>query len=122
MHNLNIPETPMTTKIQMSTAGVCEISGTSRPEDPNEFFAPVFEWLDDYFISAPAPLELNVHLKYFNTSSSKVLLDIFETLEDNKDKVDVSVVWIYEEDDDELLDAGEELLELVEIEYELREI
>lgn len=50
------------------------------------------------------------------------MLENLEILEDNKDKVEVGVVWIYEEDDDELLDAGEELLDLVEIEYELREI
>lgn len=122
MHNLNIPETPMTPNVQMNTSGICTIEGTSRPEDPNEFFAPIFEWLDDYFEESTQPLELNVQLKYFNTSSSKVLLDIFETLEDHKDDLEVKVVWIYEEDDDELLDAGEELLELVEIEYELREI
>jgi len=65
---------------------------------------------------------LNIHLKYFTTSSNNVLLENLEILEDNKDKVEVGVVWIYEEDDDELLDAGEELLDLVEIEYELREI
>ena len=65
---------------------------------------------------------MNIHLKYFTTSSNKVLLENLEILEDNKDKVEVGVVWIYEEDDDELLDAGEELLDLVEIEYELREI
>lgn len=65
---------------------------------------------------------MNIHLKYFTTSSNNVLLENLEILEDNKDKVEVGVVWIYEEDDDELLDAGEELLDLVEIEYELREI
>ena len=54
-------------------------------------------------------------MKYFNTSSSKVLIDIFETPEDNKVKVQVSVVSLYHEDDEDLFD-------LVEIEYELREI
>ncbi|MDC3220663.1 DUF1987 domain-containing protein [Flavobacteriales bacterium] len=66
-------------------------------------------------MAAPAPLELNVGLKYFNTSSSKVLIDIFETPEDNKVKIQVIVVNLYQEDDEELFD-------LVEIEYELREI
>lgn len=122
MENLNIEESKLSPRIEMNVSGDCKISGVSRPEDPKTFFKPVFDWLDSFFEAKSAPLNLSVELNYFNTSSSKVLLDIFEKLEENKDEVDVKVVWIYKEDDDELMDAGEELLDLVEIEYELREV
>lgn len=122
MENLSIEESKLSPYIEMNVSGACKITGVSRPEDPKTFFKPVFDWLDSFFELKPAPLILTIELNYFNTSSSKVLLDIFEKLEDNKEEVDVKVIWIYEEDDDELLDAGEELLDLVEIDYELKEV
>ena len=55
--------------------GVIEIKGRSIPENSIEFYKPLVEWLEEY---SGAPMDLtqvNVQLEYFNTSSSKCILD-----------------------------------------------
>ena len=60
--------------------GLLEIKGKSIPENSLEFYRPVFEWLESYS-QAPAPSTvLRVALEYFNTSSSKCLLDLWRDL------------------------------------------
>ncbi len=57
-----------------------EISGRSLPEDVVAFYDPILEWLDEY---AQNPLEktvFNFKLEYFNTASSKLLLDVLLNL------------------------------------------
>ena len=52
---------------------------------------------------------VNVQLEYFNTSSSKCILDVFKKLEAiHKAKNDVIINWHYEEDDEDMLEAGED--------------
>ena len=96
-----------------------EISGRSLPEDVNMFFEPIMDWIDEY---AEDPLDKTVFdfkLEYFNTASSKVILDIllkFEEIVEN-DK-DVTIKWHYHEDEEDMLEAGEEYADIVEISFE----
>jgi len=96
-----------------------EISGRSLPEDVVAFYDPILEWLDEY---AENPLEktvLNIKLEYFNTASSKLLLDILLKLEDmNEDGKDVLVRWHYPDDDEDMEEAGEEYEDIVEVPFE----
>lgn len=96
-----------------------EISGRSLPEDVVAFYDPILEWLDEY---AQNPLEktvFNFKLEYFNTASSKLLLDVLLKLEDMYDAGhDVLVKWHYPDDDEDMEEAGEEYAEIVEIPFE----
>ncbi|MCB1141445.1 MAG: DUF1987 domain-containing protein [Leptospiraceae bacterium] len=88
--------------------GLLEISGESYPENALSFYKPVFEWLDKA-ISSKIELTVNFKLNYFNTSSSKCVIDILDSIENyfqNSGKV--SVNWYYEEDDDDMMETGEE--------------
>ena len=60
--------------------GVCTISGKSYLEDTTQFYLPLLEWLDQYFVEVNKPVEFNVKLNYYNTSSSRSVLDIFDLL------------------------------------------
>lgn len=96
-----------------------EISGRSLPEDVSMFYEPILSWIDQY---AEAPNEttvFNFKLEYFNTASSKVILDIllkFEEIHENGNKVVVK--WHYREDEEDMLEAGEEYADIVEIPFE----
>jgi hypothetical protein len=99
--------------------GIFEISGRSLPEDVAAFYEPILEWLDEY---AEAPLDktvFNFKLEYFNTASSKLLLDVLLKLEDMYDDgKDVMVRWHYPDDDEDMEEAGEEYADIVEVPFE----
>ena len=83
-----------------------EIKGISCPENPVQFYNPLFEELQG-FLEKNAKLNMVVHLDYFNTGSSKCLLNIFNLLAERIEKKENSLVtWITEEEDMELIEAG----------------
>lgn len=93
------------------------ISGRSLPEDVSFFYKPVFDWLDVFEKSDSNDTVFKFKLEYFNTASSKVILDILMRLEDinNSSSSNLCIEWFYMEADDDMLEAGEEYKELVEI-------
>ncbi|MEA3450753.1 MAG: DUF1987 domain-containing protein [Bacteroidota bacterium] len=97
---------------------IFEISGRSLPEDVVAFYEPILEWFDDY---AQSPLDKTVFdfkLEYFNTASSKLLLDVLLKLEDMfDDENDILVRWHYPEDDEDMEEAGEEYADIVEVPF-----
>ncbi len=105
------------------------ISGVSRPEDVRSFYYPVLEWLHNFLeeeistgktsFTEKKPLTLEVQLKYFNSSSAKFLFDIFTEIgKISNAGQKVRILWYYDADDDDMLDAGEELSEIAEIPFE----
>mgnify|MGYP004447805553 FL=1 len=96
-----------------------EISGRSLPEDVVAFYDPILEWIDEY---AQNPLDktvFNFKLEYFNTASSKLLLDVLLKLEEMYNVGhDVLVKWHYPDDDEDMQEAGEEYADIVEVPFE----
>ncbi len=97
-----------------------EISGRSLPEDVVTFYKPVMDWLEELEKSPIDGMKFDVRLDYFNTASSKILLDIFLKLDEiHGAGVDIRVRWYYSELDEDLAEAGEEYSELVEIPFDV---
>lgn len=96
-----------------------EITGKACPENMEEFYAPVFKWLDSYLEDPNDETVFHINLKYYNTASSKALLKILQKLEKIQIKnKKVKVVWHYDPDDEELLMAGEDYSELISVPFE----
>jgi hypothetical protein len=97
------------------------ISGRSLPEDVTSFYAPVFEWLTEFSENPCDETIFKFKLEYFNTASSKIILDILMRLEELvlSDSADITIEWHYSEADDDMLEAGEEYKELVELPFNL---
>ena len=96
-----------------------EISGRSLPEDVSMFYEPILSWIDEYSAAPNAETVFNFKLEYFNTASSKVILDILLKFEDIYEKGNKIVVkWHYREDEEDMLEAGEEYADIVEIPFE----
>ncbi|OQY05415.1 MAG: hypothetical protein B6I20_01285 [Bacteroidetes bacterium 4572_117] len=84
--------------------GVCSISGKSFLEDTTEFYLPLLEWLDQFFREENKPIELNIKLTYYNTSSSRSILDIFDLLKLYEEKGgQVEVNWYSRDIDVEII-------------------
>lgn len=94
--------------------GIFEISGRSLPEDTAEFYQPVLDWLDEYGESPKETTNFVFKLEYFNTASSKLILDVLSKLEEIEG---VNVIWYFHEDDEDMEEAGEEFSELVEVPF-----
>lgn len=98
---------------------IFEISGRSLPEDVTAFYDPILNWLDEYATSPNAKTVFTFKLVYFNTASSKLLLDILMKLEEmHEDDKDILVKWYYPEDDEDMQEAGEEYADIVDIPFE----
>ena len=121
MDNLVIEGTKQTPHIDFNAStGVLSISGRSIPESTFEFFNPVLQWLDEYAGIAGDETVINVSLEYFNTSSSKYILEIFKRLKGVlNDGKDVLVKWYYEEDDEEMMETGEDYEDVSGLPFEI---
>ncbi len=124
MKNMNIEGSPKTPRINFDCElGVLELYGRSIPENSVEFFEPLNEWLDEYSKEAKVETIINVKLEYFNTSSSKCILDLFKKLESiNGSVTSVKVNWFYEKDDEDMAEAGEDYEAIVDLPFNLIEV
>ncbi|HSZ72134.1 MAG TPA: DUF1987 domain-containing protein [Cytophagaceae bacterium] len=119
MNALSIKATDDTPSINFDPAtGMLEISGRSLPEDAAGFYKPVLDWLKQYGASAKTASSLAMKLEYFNTASSKIILDIFNVVE--KFSSDKKVIWYFDKDDEDMQEAGEEFSEIVNIPFEYK--
>lgn len=95
-----------------------KLSGKSLPENVISFYDPIISWLKEY---AKDPLDkttFEIILDYFNTASSKLLLDIFMLLEEIQEKgPEVEINWHYADYDEDMKEAGLEYSEMVEIKF-----
>ncbi len=116
MEIIQLEGTEDTPKITLNKeAALFEISGRSLPEDSAEFYAPILEWLGKYKEDSNPETKFHFKLEYFNTASSKLILDILSVLEDIEG---TTIIWYYHEDDEDMEEAGEEFSDLVDIEFE----
>ena len=102
--------------------GIFELSGRSLPEDVSKFYGPILNWLDEYAQSPNDQTVFDFKLSYFNTASSKIILDILMKLEAmHDDGVKITIKWHYPSDDEDMKEAGEEYADIVEVPIELVE-
>ena len=124
MEPIIIEGSPKTPTIKFdSKAGVFEIKGRSIPENSVEFYKPLVDWLDAYKEEPLSKTTVDVKLEYFNTSSSKCILEVFKKLEAiHKANNGVEINWYYEEDDEDMLEAGEDYESIIRIPFKMKEI
>ncbi len=113
------PKTPLITFD--ATTGKFELKGKSIPENSVIFYKPLFEWLDNYILKPAPQTILTIQLDYFNTSSSKCIVDLFKKFE-NISKVggaEAEINWLYNEDDEDMQEAGEDYQSIIKTKFNL---
>jgi hypothetical protein len=120
MEVIKIVGTDDTPSVTLDVANeIFEISGRSLPEDVAAFYEPILDWLDSYADQAIEKTVFNFKLVYFNTASSKMLLDILLKLEEMYESgKDILVRWHFPDDDEDMEEAGEEYADIVEVPFE----
>ncbi len=96
-----------------------KISGKSLPEDVIKFYQPLIDWLEEYKTSPLEKTIFDFKLMYFNTASSKLILDILLILEEIKEGGrDILIRWHSLSNDEDMQEAGEEYADMVEVDFE----
>jgi len=96
-----------------------EISGKSLPEDVVDFYQPVMDWMTSYREKPNARTEFNLKMIYFNTASSKQIMDILMILEEMVEEGhEVVIRWHSKQSDEDMQEAGKEYEEMLEIPFE----
>lgn len=121
MEALDIQGTNDTPKVILDPGNnIFEISGRSLPEDVVTFYRPVLDWLEEYKSEPLDYTEFVFRYIYFNTATSKLIQDILIKLEELYEAGNnVQVMWFYEEEDEDMQDAGEEFMENTDVPFEL---
>lgn len=119
MEKLVIEPTNETPKVILDKEkSVFEFSGNSLPEDVTTFFNPIITWFDEYSKTPNNKTEVAFNFEYYNTSSSKMILKLLEMCRDiHRSGHDVEVHWHFLEDDEDMIEAGEDYSENIKVPF-----
>ena len=97
------------------------ITGSSLPENVHDFYRPVLLWLDEYENNVKhikKPLTIMVKFAYYNSGSMRYIAEIFAKISKiSKKGIKTTVNWHYEKEDELLKEAGQDLAELVGLDF-----
>lgn len=97
-----------------------EMSGICTPENPPEFF-DLFKEQIDMILTSKSKYDLVFHLDYFNTASSKCLLDLFRKVKQSPNQPNITITWVHAADDEEMRESGVLYSELAGINFLFRQ-
>lgn len=110
--------TPM---VDFKVSGELRMEGRSIPENPVGFYEPIMKWINDLPKLHLKNIVFNVKLEYFNTSSSKILMQMVRLLEKYMDESSVKIIWHYNSVDQDMFDSGKDYQSITRIPFEFVE-
>src|SRR3989304_3641602 len=103
------------------------ISGESRPENAGKFYTPVINWIIKFEevlhagkneTKNDSDLIFMFKLDYFNSTSAKYIMDILLVIKKFVEQgYKINVEWHYDHRDDDMLDAGNEFSDTVDLKF-----
>lgn len=122
---LELPATEKTPAVTLRPdQGLLEITGCSIPENADRFYSPIQDRIEQYALAPKPKTTFRVALTYFNSSTSKYLLDLMKRLEDlhAAGLSQVVLEWCFARGDLDMKEAGEDYRSLLEFPVKLKEI
>ncbi len=93
----------------VASTGECSITGESFLENTISFYEPLIKWVKLYCEEVKKPISLSINLSYFDTSSSKSILNllyVLKTFKENGGQFMVS--WYHTDYDDDMAEDIED--------------
>lgn len=90
-----------------------EIGGISSMENAADFYEPLLNAVDKFKEDYDYPLNVIMDFHAFNTSSARQILALLRKLVE----VPSIIRWVYEEDDEDMLEAGEDYQSMVNCKF-----
>jgi hypothetical protein len=123
---LTILKTEKTPEITLDDSHqLFQVKGNCLPENIRDFSQIVTEKLDVYLHdlgrknendSKSKPFRVNFKLGYFNTAAAKFIADVLMLVKSHIQKgSNIKIYWHYNEDDYDMLEAGEDIAKMVEV-------
>jgi len=102
-HTKNTPE------VILDPKGIIKLTGRLIPENAEDFFNPIEEWINEYFKSPADITTVEIRLEYINSTGTRYLLDIIHKithihLQKNTKKFIIN--WYYKVEDEDMLEKG----------------
>ena len=102
-----------------AATGELKVSGQSLPENATLLYEPVLAWIAEYSKAPAKKTVFSLQMKYYNTASSKMFFSIIKSLNLlYRGGADIEIEWHYQDDDEDMLDAGEYFRDLVDIPFQ----
>lgn len=121
LHIMATAETPLV--IYNKGTATLEMKGRSILKDVTDFYLPVMQWFNFILIQKPPAFRAVFAMEYFNTHSSRVLLEMVRNMEKLQNAGGkVLIDWYYEEEDEEMKDFGEDLGHITRVPIRLQSL
>jgi len=112
MYIIETNETPLI--IIEESYGFILFKGKSITVNTIGLYEPIMKYLKIFINKRPLDTKMIIDLEYFNTSSSKYLLEIFKILKHlNKKGFSLRIDWYYDEEDESMFDAGQDYSDIL---------
>jgi SiaC family regulatory phosphoprotein len=123
MNDLVIEKTKSSPEVNFNAAtGKWKLIGSSYPENASEFYQPIFVWINKYITEVTREILIDFKLDYLNSSSIKFISEMIDKFDKyGKIGVGVEINWHYREEDEDILDLGNEFKEEVTCKFNIIE-
>ena len=101
--------TKITPEVILDKKGIIKMTGRLIPENAEDFFNPIEEWINEYFCNPAEITRIEICLEYINSTSSKYLFYIIHKiinirLQNNIERFKIN--WYYKDEDEDMLEKG----------------
>jgi hypothetical protein len=104
MQNIDIEATSSTPQVIFDQNGKLMMKGRSLILNVNEFYSPLIEWVSKLNATV---VRFTIDFDYFNSASSKQILEMLKLIDSNNNVKDFDVFWHFEKDDEDILEIGQ---------------
>jgi len=127
MNKLAVEKTEYTPEVLLDINNeLIYFKGECRPENVAKFFDPIIDWFKALKNMEVIAKEIPVtfYFDYFNSSSAKYIMDLVFLIDDiNKNhKFNLQIVWEYDEEDEDVYEAGVEFEDLSGVKFKFKAV
>ncbi len=121
MESIYVKKTKKTPLISLDlNENIFQIKGPSFSEDILSIYDPVINWMEENLPQLEKELTCELYFTVLNSASHKKIFQILIILNGFMDRgKKIKVKWYYDEDDEDIMEMGEDLTELINLPFEL---
>ena len=121
MESIYVKKTKKTPLISLDlNENIFQIKGPSFSEDILSIYNPVINWMEENLPQLEKELTCELYFTVLNSASHKKIFQILIILNGFMDRgKKIKIKWYYDEDDEDIMEMGEDLTELINLPFEL---